>query len=157
VPTAKALNCSASSWVSNTNGKIDPADYRDIKSRTEIQLNSLLLKQQQLELVEDNLGDYIETAAVVLNDLPEYYASADLAIKQKLIGLMFPEKMIFEKNAYQTIKPLEVINLICRTGGSSDGYKKELASDNGSQSYGVTASGFKPETFPICNRDALFS
>jgi hypothetical protein len=42
----------------------------------------------------------------------------------KLIGLMFPEKLIFEKNAYQTIKPLEVINLICRTGEGSDGYKK---------------------------------
>jgi site-specific DNA recombinase len=128
-------------------GKIDPSDYRDIKSRTETQLNSLLAKQQQLELVEDNLGDYVDTAAAVLTDLPKYFTGADLAIKQKLIGLMFPEKMIFEKNAYQTIKPLEVINLICRTGGGSDGDKKELASKNGSQSYGVTASGFKPETF----------
>jgi site-specific DNA recombinase len=130
-------------------GKIDPADYREIKSRTETQLNSLILKQQQLELVEDNLGDYIETAAAVLNDLPEYYASADLAVKQKLIGLMFPEKLIFEKNAYQTIKPLEVINLICRTGGSSDGHKKKLASDNGSQSYGVIPLGLEPRTHTL--------
>lgn len=128
-------------------GKIDPSDYREIKSRTETQLNSLLVKQQQLELVEDNLGDYINTAAAVLTDLPKYFAGADLAIKQKLIGLMFPEKLIFEKNAYQTIKPLEVVSLICRTGGSSSGTKKKLASDSGSQSYGVTASGFKPETF----------
>jgi hypothetical protein len=53
--------------------------------------------------------------------------------KRKRLHLMFPEKLIFEKKACQTIKPLEVINLVCRTGGNSNGTKKKLASENGSR------------------------
>ncbi len=63
-----------------------------------------------------------------------------------MLGLIFPEKLVYNNNTFQTMTPSEVLNLLCNGGkGFSDG-KKEKSSDNAAQSCVVTASGFKPET-----------
>ena len=64
-----------------------------------------------------------------------------------MLGLIFPEKLVFSNNTFQTMKPSEVLNLLCNAGkGFNDGKKKSPAKI-GTQSWVVTPSGFKPETF----------
>jgi hypothetical protein len=60
---------------------------------------------------------------------------------------MFGGKLIFQKKSYQTTPFNSVIELICSLGKDFSGRKKKLACEFSSQSYRVTPSGFKPETF----------
>lgn len=60
---------------------------------------------------------------------------------------MFPKKFVFSNNTYQTTKPNEILMLLCNGGKSFSNFKKEKSSKNAAQSYVVTPSGFKPETF----------
>ena len=74
------------------------------------------------------------------------YSTANLENRQKMLGLIFPEKLVFSNNTFQTMQPNEVLTLLCNGGkGFSDG-KKEKSSGNAAQSCVVTLSGFKPET-----------
>ncbi len=42
--------------------------------------------------------------------------TATLDNKQKMLGLMFPEKLVFSNNTFQTIKPSELLTLLCSAG-----------------------------------------
>jgi hypothetical protein len=60
--------------------------------------------------------------------------------------LIFPEKLVYNNQTFQTTQPSEIPDLLCNGGkGFNDG-KKEKSSENAAQSCVVTLSGFKPET-----------
>ncbi|MET0299126.1 MAG: hypothetical protein ABW036_05170, partial [Flavitalea sp.] len=67
--------------------------------------------------------------------------------RQKMLGLIFPEKLVYNNNSFQTMKPSEVLNLLCNGGTGFSGGEKEKSSGNAAQSCLVTALGFKPKTF----------
>jgi hypothetical protein len=48
----------------------------------------------------------------LLKQLDKFYDKASLDIKQKLVGLIFPEKLIFENDRLQTPKVNEMGSLI---------------------------------------------
>ena len=55
-----------------------------------------------------------------------------------MLGLIFPEKLVFSNNTFQTMQPNEILTLLCNGGkGFSDG-KKEKSSGNAAQSFVVT-------------------
>ena len=62
-------------------------------------------------------------------------------------GLIFPEKLVYINNTFQTKEPGEVPGLLCSAGNGLEGNKKGLFVKNNEKSCEVTASGFKPETF----------
>jgi hypothetical protein len=68
-------------------------------------------------------------------------------VKQKIIGLIFSGKLVFQNNSYQTTPYNLVIQRICSLGKDFRGQKKNLACNFASQSYRVTPPGFKPGTF----------
>jgi site-specific DNA recombinase len=128
-------------------GELSPTDYKEIKNRYEPEIDILANKQLQLKQQDSNLPNHVTNAVALLQNLPKYYTSASLPIKQKIIGSIYAEKLVFENNAYRTTNINEVVTLICLpTEGSKDS-KKKLASILGSQSHSVTALGFKPKTF----------
>ena len=44
--------------------------------------------------------------------MKEYYTNADLDIKQKIVGSIFPEKIIFYENKYRTTQTNELLLLL---------------------------------------------
>ncbi|MBA2762688.1 MAG: hypothetical protein H0U39_12190 [Segetibacter sp.] len=64
-----------------------------------------------------------------------------------MLGLIFPEKLVFSDNTFQTTQPNEVLTLLCNGGNAFSDNKKEKSSGNAAQSCVVTALGFKPKTF----------
>ncbi len=64
-----------------------------------------------------------------------------------MLGLIFPEKLVFSNNTFQTMEPNEVLTLLCNSGKGFSGSKNEKSGNNAAQSCVVTPSGFKPETF----------
>ncbi len=63
-----------------------------------------------------------------------------------MLGLMFPEKLVFSNNTFQTIKPSELLTLLCTTGKGFSPNEKGLSKNKLEKSCEVTLSGFKPET-----------
>jgi hypothetical protein len=62
-----------------------------------------------------------------------YYTLKNTEIKQKIIGSVFPEKLIFENNEYRTTKLNDVVTLICPTDkglGKKKGGKKSDFSES---------------------------
>jgi site-specific DNA recombinase len=125
-------------------GDITTAEYREIKQRYEQEIIRLEGKQAEIKMADEGLAEYVSNAAKLLRNLPEYYAGAALPVKQKLIGSILAEKLVFEKNAFRTIKLNEVISLICRTGGRLAENKKGLSQQNEEQSPLVPGMGVEP-------------
>jgi hypothetical protein len=122
-------------------------DYREIKKRYEPQIESLERKKRELSLVNENLMAYLRSAVDVLRNLAAYYNKASLPIQQKIMGSIFKEKLIFQKEGYRTNGYNEVIERIHLLDKASIHPKNGQASKNGSLSEEVTAIGFKPITF----------
>jgi hypothetical protein len=81
---------------------IDKETYQAAKSRYNTQLAELKAKRTHLELAGINIDSRISYGLCLLRDLPAAYAKASTAVKQKLIGSIFPEKLVFEQGVYKT-------------------------------------------------------
>jgi hypothetical protein len=81
-----------------------------------------------------------------ISNMGHYYRAANIENRQKMLGLIFAEKLVFDNNTFQTMQPGEVLNLLCNGGNSFSDCKKK-SSGKAAQSCVVTSSGFKPETF----------
>jgi site-specific DNA recombinase len=125
-------------------GDITTAEYREIRQRYEQEIIRLEGRQTEIKQVDAGLMEYVSNTAKLLRNLPEYYASAALPVKQKLIGSVLGEKLVFEKNAFRTIKVNNVISLICRTGGRCEGGEKEMPHKIEGQSHLVPGMGVEP-------------
>lgn len=55
---------------------------------------------------------YCRYGMSLLTHLDIYYAEGPLEVKRKLIGSIFPEKLIFENGSYRTTKVNEAVELI---------------------------------------------
>jgi site-specific DNA recombinase len=128
-------------------GELSATDYKEIKCRYEPEIAKLHLQLTQIKLQDNNLSNYLNNALTLLRNLPQYYVSASLPLKQKIVGSIYPEKLIFENNAYRTTKVNEAIELICRTTKGYSQKEKGLLKNKLEKSCSVTALGFKPKTF----------
>ena len=125
-------------------GEITAADYREIKGRYEPEIRQLQQALEGISQLAQKLNSHITAAIDLLRNLRLYYIAAALPVKQKLIGSMFPEKLVFEKKNYRTIKLHPTVALICRPGAGFEEKRKGLTSKNRSQPYPVSPIGFEP-------------
>ena len=65
----------------------------------------------------------------------------DIETKYYLIGLIFPEKLQFQKNKYQTTKINEFVNTILSDNAGHSAKIKRLTSISESQSHQVIRAG----------------
>ena len=130
-------------------GELSATDYKEIKNRYEPEIEKQVSRQLLAREQDSNLLEHVNNAAGLLQNLTEYYTSAALPVKQKLIGSIYPEKLIYEDKAYRTNTINEVITLISRTGETSKENKKRQALNYGSLSEGVIRIGFEPMTLSL--------
>jgi site-specific DNA recombinase len=128
-------------------GELEASEYKDIKKRYEDEIEKLERSKRDISLVSDNLLHYIKAAADILRNVQSYFNKASLVVRQKLIGLIFSGKLVFQNNSYQTTSYNLVVQRICSLGKDFGGQKKNLACNFASQSYRVTPPGFKPGTY----------
>ena len=127
--------------------------HRDIKNRFEKAIMELEKKKREISSLDFNVNEYATSALEIVENLPKYFARADLKAKQQIIGSICPEKLIFENKAYRTSRVNEVLSLICSADRASSGSKKELAPVFGSQSNQVPRTGIEPAR--SCERQIL--
>ena len=114
------------------NDVLDKESYNRIKNR--LQKETIDLKTRISDLIDTESGfmEYLTFGVTLLGNLPHYYSTATLEGKQKMLGSIFPEKLIFSENSYRTAKPNEVIDLFSNvTKAFGDSEKKKAAKNSG--------------------------
>lgn len=127
-------------------GEITPDDYRSIKQDSEILLNDLRIKEILLNGGNENYDKQIDFCIKLLKNIDNVYRNASTEGKQYIIGSIFPERLVFEKNKYRTPKLNTVVSLICFNNKPYKGDKKEKHAKTGVFSKGVGPLGIEPST-----------
>ena len=81
-----------------------------------------------------------------LTHLPFYYDNAPIELKHKIVGSIFPEKLIFENEKYRTTKTNSLISLICSESMNKRGYKTKQAIISDGLSNWAPPPGLEPGT-----------
>lgn len=125
-------------------GVWDDEDFKETKQLCQPVIERLERELAKLTQVDSTIEDQVEFCTQFFTNLPEYYESADLMLKRQIIGLIYPEKFVFQNNSFQTTRKHAAIPLICRTGKGSGGSKNGKSSDFSELSNLVARPGFEP-------------
>ena len=128
------------------NDEIEKDDYKRLKESLTNETAGLKMRVVGLKEAESGFMEYLRFGTTLLGNLQYYYSTATLEGKQKIVGSIFPEKLIFSENTYRTAKPNEIITLLCNVNKDFGESKKEKATKNDSLSRLVAKGGVEPPT-----------
>ena len=97
-------------WIG---GSIADDDYKRIAIAVKEDIARLEQISYELTLPETRLDQHLEYGISVLSNAAFYYANSSLETKQKIIGSIFPGKLIFDGKKYRTAQENTVLSLIC--------------------------------------------
>ena len=126
---------------------LDKHDYKRIKENLSKECSELRNRIAELKSAESGFQEYCRYGFSLLSNMGHYYKTTNIENRQKMLGLIFPEKLVYNNDTFQTMQPSELLDLLCNSGKSFSKDEKEKSSKNAAQSCVVTPSGFKPETF----------
>jgi site-specific DNA recombinase len=106
--------------------EISASEYRSIKNRYEEIISGLLREKGKMETLDSNYLEYLKGSTEVLKCIDGAYKSGDLAIKQKIIGSIFPEKLFLGPDGYRTKSVNRAVGLIVQKNSKLLGHKKGL-------------------------------
>ena len=127
-------------------GDLDKFAYNRMKENNAKTCANFRTRIAELKSTDSGFKEYTKYNVSLMSNLKQYYSTATLDNKQKMLGLMFPEKLVFTNKEFQTTKESELLTLLCNAGKGFSGCKKEKSSGNAAPSYVVTSIGFKPIT-----------
>ena len=125
-------------------GEFSASEYKDMKSEIETELEKLNRDEVQFRQGIKNYDSKIDDCLDLLLNIDEYYVTKNTEVKQKIIGSMFPEKLIFENNQYRTTKTNDVVGLICPKDKDLGQKKRGKKFDLTNSSLQVARRGIEP-------------
>ena len=127
-------------------GEVSVVEYREMKVEIEQKIETLTHCLLESEKGLTQSAPKINTCLELLLNLDKYYVNSEVAVKQKIIGSIFPERLTFENKIYRTAKINSVVALICRNGKASRGSKKKKRIVFDALPSEVGTTGFEPVT-----------
>lgn len=124
--------------------KIDAGEYRIIKARYEEIIFKLKRQKVDNQSIDNNYSSYLESSLKFLSNIDNYYEEANVEMRQKIVGSVFPEKLIFEKNAYRTPKLNEIVEAIYLKKNELEGQKNRGSKNFITSSHSVASTGIEP-------------
>jgi site-specific DNA recombinase len=103
------------------NDELERDSYIRLKDSFKFEKINLQENLDQLQNVDSEFMEYISNGINILSNLKNYYISASAELKQKLVGSIFPEKLIYANGEYRTTKESEILRLLCI---DSEGFEK---------------------------------
>lgn len=92
--------------------EISASDYKEIKVKISAANDELIRKKANVSSSQEDFREHLRVGATVLRNIDGFYQNATLSEKQLIIGSVFPEKLIFEKNQFRTNRVNEAIILM---------------------------------------------
>ena len=123
---------------------IDERTYNHLKKRYENDLSDLVIKQGHLKAQKTHFEKYMLYSFSLISNLKEYYEKASLEVKQKVIGSIFPEKLVFDDKKYRTAKHSQFLSLLCLNFNELNEIKKDSPESNSKKSFLVDPLGLEP-------------
>ena len=93
-------------------GSIDSETFNNAKARYKAKIDLLGKRKAELKAQDSNFIRYVNYGFSLLKDLDRYYLKSNIAVKQKLISSIFPEKLIYQEKKYRTSQINEVLALL---------------------------------------------
>lgn len=103
---------------------IDRDDYQSMKVRINNEHDEWKYKKEEYSMDRSAFQNYFEYGLTFLSNMKEYYINAELDVKQKIVGSIFPDKIIFFENKYRTTKTNELLSLLTLNINELGGIKK---------------------------------
>ena len=125
-------------------GDIDKAGYARVRTRYEARLRELDGQIHEAGEFEAGFLDHIKMGFDLLVRLKELYHAADVEIKGRILGSIWPEKLAFDGKSFRTIRQNEVIMLLTNNGKGFSRSIKKRAAQIGDSSRLVHPTGFEP-------------
>ena len=129
------------------NDELDKFAYNRLKEKNARDCAALRTRIAELKQAESGFATYAKFGFSLLSNLDHYYSHANIENRKKMLGLIFPEKLVFSNDTFQTMQPNEIVTLLCSVGKGFSNPKNKKSSNNAAQSCVVTELGFKPKTF----------
>jgi site-specific DNA recombinase len=126
---------------------IDISTYNRTKKRYEDQLNNLIARLAEIERQDANFLRYVRFGFPLLQNLGGYYEEAELPVRQKIIGSIFPEKLVFEDEKYRTTQPNAVLELLSLKTNDLAQKENRLTREIANQSNEAPLLGLEPRTY----------
>ena len=128
------------------NNAINPENYHTMNTRIQKELEDLKIKIEDLSIDNSDFKKYFEFGLLFLYNAEEYYKNADLEIKQKIIGSILPEKIVFHENKYRTVSENKLLTLLTLNINEFGGFKIEKAIPKNGLSSKAPSLGLEPRT-----------
>ena len=126
---------------------IDKFVYHTVRDKVNEENRAFEYKITELKKLDSGFKEYCHYGISLLSNMGHYYTTATIENKQRMLGLIFPEKLVFSNNTFQTMQPNEILTLLCNGGKGFSPNEKGLFKNKLEKSCVVTALGFKPKTF----------
>ena len=128
------------------NGDVDSSTFNNVKNRYITKINLLEREFNELNVDEILLDSQINFSFNLLRDLDFYYLNAPTEFKNKILGSIFPENLVYSDKNYRTPNSDSVISLIANIPKVSRGSERRLVTNNGDQSPLAPREGLEPPT-----------
>lgn len=113
-------------------------------SKCELELQELTKSKQFLGNDSTVYDKMIKYGLNLVSNLATVRDQMDIDLKQRVIGSVFPEKLIISENDYRAAKPNEVMSFIFSVNEAFREDKKEKGQQNADLSTMVPRTGIEP-------------
>lgn len=145
-PEYQIVNLDALTYAGNINNLSDISREKNIARYTE-HIEHLKYQIGSLRMSADlKMREKVTYFINLISNLGKIFQSAACEVKSKLLGSMFPEKLLFDGKNYRTHSFSGMLNLIFKETKYLQGNKKESDSKNRSQNQLGCDVGLEPTT-----------
>jgi site-specific DNA recombinase len=137
-------------------GTISGEDYKGIKANIETEINELKKSTLTFATYDNELTRYIQHATQTFENLDSAYVSANLEIKSRLLGWIFPKKIELGNSDYPTLFINPVLTLISPAAKGLAENKNGISEDKLQKSHPVIPLGLEPRAHTLkvyCSTD----
>ena len=125
---------------------LDAADYKAVKEECEKKITQFEARLFAPNNSDTNIEGLLGKALENLCHLEQLWEEATAERKRRIIGSIFPEKLIFDGKTFQTARLNEGARLIYTLNEGCSENEKGQKTENSALSCSVTRIGFKPMT-----------
>ncbi len=125
-------------------GEMERSEYKQIVSELEPEVEKLKRRKASEGLVEDDYQRYLKQGFCLLKSIDKRYQEADLEKRQQIVGVIFPEKIVYDAGTYRTNTPHPIFEVISATEAAFSRIKKRKGQHFADLSCQVVPTGIEP-------------
>jgi site-specific DNA recombinase len=127
-------------------GILDTQTFQETKHRYEAKKNELINVHVQIPNDSKAFNEYLQFSFVFSGSLTQFYEHADFEGKQRIVGSIFKEKLVYEEKNYRTAGVNEALLLMCNINNELEQKQNKNADKNVGVSTWAPKAGLEPAT-----------